>query len=787
MSGTLLAATGLLGSALSGAPASARSAPVPGDLPVVVADVPGPLSPTVADPVMPSTHRVLVRWSPGTSSVARARARGLAATRSATDLGDRDFELLDVAPGKSVARTVRTLRADPRVAAAERDRYLATSGAPDDPDLPLQWSVNNSGAALQGFSDALPGGDVDVLPAWDRTVGTPQVAVAVIDSGYDFLNPDLGQVAWTNPGEIAGNGVDDDGNGMIDDTRGWDFVGADVAAPVEDNDPTDDDPYTGGHALHTAGIIGAAGNDGRGITGIAQDVRLMPLRVCAPSAVGANICSLSAIVAAINYAGRMGARVANLSLGGPGFSAVTADAIAANPRTLYVVSAGNYARDNEQDPVYPCNYDPVADSAVPGRVDNLICVAASDQRDRRASFSNWGARSVDLAAPGVRIWSLYRTGPVWRDDFAVDDFATRWTSTDLGFGRAAAGDGKLTSAGITDSPGTAPAAGRHQVTSVPQEIGTNIRSCKVQGERFVRRGPGGTLSYAVVVDGERVVTAEVADTTIGVMQSFASGAFDPVTIAGKSASLEFTYDAPAGLDAEQGVWLDNLRILCARSSDQPALYDYLSGTSMAAPMVSGGAALLFSLKPAAGVLEVRRALLGSVRKRSAWTGITVTGGRLDIAAAMGRLVPPDTRHLTGVAVSGRDITLNVAQNGSLPSVRFQCRLDSRDWVPCNPRGVVHNLRPGRHVLFARAVDLYGNVDPTPAASGFTITGCLVPRLVGGTVARVRDVIPRAGCRIGTVVRPAGVPLRRLKVRATYPRAFTYLPTGAPVKIVFVRR
>ncbi|RZI82457.1 MAG: hypothetical protein EOO67_17950 [Microbacterium sp.] len=271
-----------------------------------------------------------------------------------------------------------------------------------------------------------------------------------------------------------------------------------------------------------------------------------------------------------------------------------------------------------------------------------------------------------------------------------------------------------------------------------------------------------------------------------VLKTFGTDVFDASPVAGKQVSLHFDYTAPAGLDDTYGVWLDNLAVTCGSVVD-PAPYAFLSGTSMASPMVSGAAALLVSLKPSASVAQVRSALLGGAKRLDSWKGRTSTGGRLDVAAAMGRLVPPDTVFTEPTGVSGQSASLHMAQNGTLPEVTFQCRLDSGEFRSCKADGILRGLRPGRHVVQARAVDRYGNVDRTPASSSFTVTGCLVPRLIGSSVARVREIIPKAGCRIGAVSRPAGVPLWRLKVRATYPQAFTYFPTTAPVKIAFVRR
>ena len=172
------------------------------------------------------------------------------------------------------------------------------------------------------------------------------------------------------------NDIDDDGNLLIDDHRGWDFVD-------DDNDPTDGE----GHGTHVAGTIGAKGDNTEGIAGVNWDVSLMPLRAC--DMVGS--CLSSDVTDAFTYAGEMGADVVNASISGTNSSQAQQAAIAAAPDTLFVVAAGNGAANNDTSPRYPCNYAGA----------NLICVGASTSLDNLASFSNFGASSVDLAAPAA--------------------------------------------------------------------------------------------------------------------------------------------------------------------------------------------------------------------------------------------------------------------------------------------------------------------------------------------------------------------------------------------------
>lgn len=218
--------------------------------------------------------------------------------------------------------------------------------------------------------------------AWDVTTGSTNVIVAVIDTGIDLDHPDLLANLWKNSAEVNGTaGVDDDGNGYIDDKDGWDFVSS-------DNVPDDDE----GHGSHCAGTIGAVGNNAKGVAGVCWSVQLMPVKFLDGNG-NANSDGFDAVV----YAANNGADIISASYGGGSYSDTEKDAIAyANSKgVLFVAAAGNESENNDAVPNYPSNYD----------VPNIVAVAATDQNDVLASFSNYGQTSVDLAAPGVSILS----------------------------------------------------------------------------------------------------------------------------------------------------------------------------------------------------------------------------------------------------------------------------------------------------------------------------------------------------------------------------------------------
>jgi Subtilase family/PASTA domain len=325
--------------------------------------------PSGAGPAAPrDAGGLIVRFEPGVSASERRHVLAEHGLVSERRLARAGLDLVEASPSVAAA-----LEDEPEVRYVEEDRIYPLAATPNDPDFGQMW----------GLHAAPDDDDIDAPEAWDLTTGTSGVVVAVIDTGVAYAHPDLSQNMWTNSAETV-NGADDDGNGLVDDIRGWDFFDF-------DNDPDDFDE----HGTHVAGTIGARGNNGVGVVGINWQVKLMALR--AGDQIG---LPLSAIVDSIDYACSKGARVVNGSFGGPGFSQAMVDAINACPGTLFVFAAGNGGSDqigdnNDSSPIYPCNYASA----------NIVCVAATTRGDVLASFSNYGPTSVDLAAPGVNILS----------------------------------------------------------------------------------------------------------------------------------------------------------------------------------------------------------------------------------------------------------------------------------------------------------------------------------------------------------------------------------------------
>ena len=714
--------------------------------------------------------RVIVVWEPGVDRGDRLAAREDADAAYVRTLGDPRFQLLRPEAGQSVGDALAALRDDPSVRVAERDTYSELHASANDPLLGQQWGLQNVGAPVDGAPAALPGADVDALAAWDRTRGTSSTAIADLDSGYRFDHPDLAPVAWTNPGDPA-NGVDDDGDGIVDDTHGADFVGSDADAPAIDGDPTDDDLIDGGHGVHTAGTMGAAGNNGVGISGVAQDVRIMPLRVCAFSTrFDETRCPSSSQIAAINYAGAHGARAANMSLGGPSPSAAVQAALAANAQVLFAISAGNGGDDGVGDdddavPTYPCAYP----------LDNIVCVAATTQADQLASFSNFGAASVDVGAPGTEILSTWPVLTAVEQRFEVDDFAARWTATGRDGGFARTDESPLTSFGMSDSPGAAPVARSVRAsTSVGVPLPAGARSCQLQQTRDVSLG-GGTYSYSILLDGRAVASFSNARTGSG---SFSLDVDDAAVAGGGTLQLAFSYAAGPAPARADGVWLDDIAFTCQSPS-----YEFLDGTSMAAPHVTGAAGLLFSLNPSASVGQVRAALLATVHPVAGLAGKTASGGRIDAAAALDEIRQPDTRIASapGRTSRSRRATFAFARADAPLPTSFECQLDGGAFAAC-ATPATFTVSGGRHTLAVRARSPRGIVsDPSPATATWTVLQCKVPKLKGKSLRRSRRALRAAHCRLGAVRRPRHV-RGRLVVRSSKPRAGAERADGAEVAV-----
>lgn len=284
--------------------------------------------------------------------------------------------LVAIQAGTNRDSALRRLRASTAVSYVEANGVIhASAFAPNDPQFSRQWGLNSPNDV-----------DIDAPEAWQVTTGAP-VIVAVIDTGLDLNNPEFAGRIWVNPGEIPGNRRDDDGDGYIDDVNGWNFL----------NNSADLNDYNG-HGTHVTGILAAGGNNGVGGAGVDWGARIMPLKFMNPRGNGAVDDAVRAIYYAVNH----GARVINASWGGNDYSQALVDAInyANRNNVVFVTAAGNESANNDVVASYPANV----------LLPNVLSVASVTQAGTLDAFSNYGARTVALAAPGDKIFSTVPGG-----------------------------------------------------------------------------------------------------------------------------------------------------------------------------------------------------------------------------------------------------------------------------------------------------------------------------------------------------------------------------------------
>jgi subtilisin family serine protease len=306
---------------------------------------------------------------------------------------DSQFVKVRLKPGFSVASAIEQLKSSDQVEYSEPNFiYRAMeSGRPNDAKFGELWGILNAGQMDSQGTAGRPGVDVNVLPVWASGItGSKNITVAIIDTGIQWDHVDLVDNLYTNPGESgskANNGIDDDGNGFIDDVHGWNFNSKTASS--------DDDQ---GHGTHCAGTIGGSGNNGIGVAGVNWNVTLMPVKFLGADGGG----TLEGAIESVNYARTMKVDIMSNSWGGGGASQALKEAIqkASDAGILFVAAAGNDGSDNDSRPTYPAAYP----------VDNVLAVSAINNVGGLADFSNYGKTSVHVAAPGVNIVSSYKGG-----------------------------------------------------------------------------------------------------------------------------------------------------------------------------------------------------------------------------------------------------------------------------------------------------------------------------------------------------------------------------------------
>jgi subtilisin family serine protease len=602
-------------------------------------------------PTSPSFEYVpgelLVKFNPGVLYQTKQESHARIGARHAGELPQSGVQRVRFSIATmTMAEAIDHYRNNPDVAYVEPNYIVQAVALPDDPQFNQLWGLNNTGQT-GGTQDA----DIDAPETWDIETGSATVIVAVLDTGVADNHPDIddgiNRNIWANDAEVNGNpGVDDDTNGYIDDFGGWDFLG-------DDNDPTD---YNG-HGTHVAGTIAALGDNGAGVTGVNWTASIMPLRFLGPLGYGDTFKASQAI----EYAADNGATVINASWGGGGYSQTLYNAISyANDNgCLFVAAAGNGGIDgigdnNDQVPFYPAGYN----------LPNIISVAATDHNDALATFSNYGAASVDVAAPGVNVRSSVPTiiqGP--ENTLFTEDFES--------------GLATWTHWGTNDSWGLTNAASVSPVNSLADsplaDYLDSTASYITYDTAFDLVDKVSTLEYDVRYDlgsGDFLLsggTISGAFNPVGVVSGSSGGSFATmstnVSITGEltnETNIGF-YLFTDGSTTDDGVYVDDVLLKARDLSIAGYTYSNYNGTSMATPHVAGLAALIWAADGNLSHTAVRDRILTGVEVKAGLPGRMVTGGRINAYNSL-QNVPTSPSTLAATAVSGTQINLSWSDN-----------------------------------------------------------------------------------------------------------------------------
>lgn len=542
---------------------------------------------------------VLVKFRAGTEPQVRAAAVTEEGDRISLSAVASGYTLVKVQGGRTLAGALAAYAARGDVESVQPNYRYRFAAAPNDPQYGQLWALKNVGQTVNGenySSPKLPGDDLHMEEAWDQRTDCSSVIVAVLDSGVNYTHQDLAPNMW-------------DGSAAGFPNHGFDFVD-------DDNDPMPSDGN--GHGTHVAATIGAAGNNGVGVTGVCWKASLMAVRVGDSSG-----ATTARVAQGLDFAVGHGAKVVNLSLAGSNLDPALQQRVEAARQSgvILVTAAGNESVNNDKMPSYPCNFTQ----------DNIVCVAALDQAFNLAAFSNFGATSVDVGAPGTNILSAW-PGPTLTDDLTGWTRSGGWQEVVCAFTSGVMH--MLVNPADWCSSTTGYAANANDVAFKRFDL-SGASNAQLQFRAFVDLESGrdflGAARSASGGDPFSVNPGSVLET---------SGSTNGVPAQGRVSLNDcLTSDCTFGFRLRSnetvnlgGVGVVELHIDTTQPNSD--VYRVDTGTSMAAPHVAGVAALVWAQKPSASYKDVINAVELGGDSIPALAGKTVTGRAVNAAGAL---------------------------------------------------------------------------------------------------------------------------------------------------------